>query len=239
MRMFCNPQRTFSICLWKLAGHPSSPKGEVIQWNCPLLGMVKAVVILVPVSSARIPKLDLVLWKWMCWLCRCPWCIYWSPSWSTCQCGSAGWVAGSPEQSWVLEGQGFLVIQNIGELYGELDWQTTPSFSHSSRLCSMNWVCASGKLNCFRKMGCSSLRCIWCMKSFAKPRSYLPMIIAAWCLNKVLMYRLRYGSGAPRWHWSSISFLVHVLFLTFGSRWWICSQMVARLLLLNGIGVSV
>ncbi len=28
--------RTPSISLWKLAGQPSSPMGEVIQWNCPL-----------------------------------------------------------------------------------------------------------------------------------------------------------------------------------------------------------
>jgi len=28
---------------WKLAGHPSSPMGDVIQWNWPLPGMVKAV----------------------------------------------------------------------------------------------------------------------------------------------------------------------------------------------------
>jgi hypothetical protein len=28
---------------WKLAGHPNSPMGDVIQWNWPLPGIVKAV----------------------------------------------------------------------------------------------------------------------------------------------------------------------------------------------------
>ncbi len=102
----------------------------------------------------------------------------------------------------------------------------------------MNWVWAAGKLNFFLKMGWASLRWIRCVKSFASPRSYLSMLMVAWCLNKMSMYWLLYDSGAPRWHLSSISFLVHVLFFTFGSHWWICSQMVARLSLLNGIGLS-
>ncbi len=100
----------------------------------------------------------------------------------------------------------------------------------------MNWVCVSGKLNCFWKIVWSSLR--W-VKSLARPKSYFSMLMAAWCLNRVLMYLLWYGSGAPRWHLFSISFLVHVFFLTFGSHWWICSQMVARLSSSNGIGVVV
>jgi hypothetical protein len=36
-------QSTPSMSLWKLAGLPSKPMGEVIQWNCPLPGIVKAV----------------------------------------------------------------------------------------------------------------------------------------------------------------------------------------------------
>ncbi len=103
----------------------------------------------------------------------------------------------------------------------------------------MNWLCASGKLNCFQKMVWSSLRWIRWVKSFARPRSYLSILMAAWCLNRVSMYWLRYSSGAPRWHLSSISFMVHLLFLTFGSCWWICSQMVARLSSSNGTKLSV
>ncbi len=193
---------------------------------------------LVPASSTRIQKLGPALRRWMNWLCRCPWCIRWSPSWSTCQMCEC-WL--SCRKSWTILSPWpcFLGTQNIGELYRELDLWTTPGFSHSSRVSSMNCVCASGKLNCFQKMGWSSLRWILWVKSFARPKSYLSMLMAAWCLNRVSKYWLRYDSGAPRWHLSSISFLVHVLFLTFGSRWWICSQMVARLSLFNGIGVVV
>ncbi len=98
------PGSTCSISLWKLAGQPSSPKCEVIQWNCPLLGMVNAVrgcdsgssfLCQNPEVKSSVLKMDELA------LPMSP-CIYWSPSWSTCQCESADWVAGSLERSWVL-----------------------------------------------------------------------------------------------------------------------------------------
>ncbi len=152
---------------------------------------------------------------------------------SMCECWFSCWKFWTIRSPWPC----FLGTQKIGELYGELDLLTTPSFNHSSRVCSMNWVCVSGKLNCFLKIGWSSLRWIWCVKSFARPRSYLFRLMAARCLNRVSIYWFRYASCAPRWHLSSISFLVHAFFLTFGSHWWICSQMVARLSSSNGIRV--
>ncbi len=111
-----------SACRWCRLGHfvipevpvpsvfgslPDSPVAPWVKWSsgialCLEWWLLLEVVILVPVSSARIPKLSPMLWRWMSWLCQCPWCIRWSPSWSICQCESADWAAVSPEQSWVL-----------------------------------------------------------------------------------------------------------------------------------------
>ncbi len=63
-------------------------------------------------------------------------------------------------------------------------------------------------------MGSWSLRFILWEKSLARPKSYLFMLMAAWCLSKVLIYQALYFSGAPKWHLSLISFLVQVFFLT-------------------------
>ncbi len=135
MRMFCNPWRTCSISFWKLAGHPSSPIGELIKWKCPLIGMVKAVrgcdsgssficqnpevrFIVVKMDEFALPMSPIhslisfmeYLLMWECWLS----CL-------------KSWTILSP---WPC----FLGTQKIGELYGEFDWRTNPNFSHSSRL---------------------------------------------------------------------------------------------------------
>ncbi len=155
---------TPSISHWKEAGYPSKPIGDVIQWNCPLPGIVKAVkgwdfssnfICQNPDVRSKVEKIlefarpmspihsviSFMEYLSMCefWLSSRKSCTIRSP----CPC--------------------FLGTQNIGELYSEFDLGTTPSFSHSSKVCLMNWWWASGILNCFWYTGSSFLRWILCL----------------------------------------------------------------------------
>ncbi len=147
-----------SISLWKLAGQPRRPIGDVIQWYWPCLGMVKAVRGCdfssscicqkpdVKSSVEKIVKLALSMSpmhsviSFIEFLLMLEWLFSSLKSCTTrrpCPC--------------------FLGTQKIGELYREFDRFTTPSLSHSSKDCSMKFWCASGILNCFLYTGF----CVW------------------------------------------------------------------------------
>ncbi len=67
---------------WNESGQPRSPNGDVIQWNCLLPGMVKAVIAHL-ISSARIQKWGPAWRRFRNWLLKSLQCILWVPSWST------------------------------------------------------------------------------------------------------------------------------------------------------------
>ncbi len=164
MMTFWRFQSAPSISHWKEAGHPSNPMGEVIQWNCSLPGIVKAVkgwyflsnfICQNPEVRSKVDKIlefarpmspmHSVI-SFMEYLSMCEFSLSSRKSCtirSPCPCS--------------------LGTQNIGELYRESDLRTTPSFNYSSRVCSMNWWWASVILNCFRYTGSSFLRWILCL----------------------------------------------------------------------------
>jgi hypothetical protein len=142
---------TPSISRWKLAGQPKSPMGEVIQWNWPLPGIVKAVSFWESSSSCICQKPEvrsnvvkmfefarpmLPMHSVISFIEYLSMWEFWFSSRKSCTLRSP-WPC-------------FLGTQKMGELYSEFDLLTTPNFSHSSSVCSMNWWWASGILNCFR-----------------------------------------------------------------------------------------
>ena len=143
-------RNTPSMSLWKLAGQPSRPIGDVIHWYWPCPGMVKAVrgcdfssncICQKPEVRSSVEKIvELALpmspihsvISFIEYLSMWEWLFNSLKSWTTlrpCPC--------------------FFGTQKIGELYSELALFTTPSLSHSSSDCSIKFWWASGILNCF------------------------------------------------------------------------------------------
>jgi hypothetical protein len=120
---------------WKEAGQPRSPIGDVIQWNWPFPGMVKAVsgcdclysfICQDPEVRSKVEKIRELarpmspmhsvisfmeyfsIWE------------FWFNSRKSC----------TIQSPWPC----FFGTQKIGELYSESDLWTTPNFSHFSRV---------------------------------------------------------------------------------------------------------
>jgi len=71
----------------------------------------------------------------------------------------------------------------------------------------MKFWCASGILNCFLYTGLMYFKWILWVKYFALPRSILLMLIAAWCLYNMSMYRCLNSAGTLRLAFCAVSFL--------------------------------
>ncbi len=145
------PHSTPSMSLWKLAGHPSRPIDEVIQWNCPRLGIVNAVSgcdcssscicqnpevrskveNIVQLALTMSPMHSLI--SFMEYLSICKWRLSCHKSWTILR-------------PWPC----FFGTQKMGEFLADHDRVKMPSFNHSSSVFLMNRLCSSGSLNCFQ-----------------------------------------------------------------------------------------
>ena len=67
----------------------------------------------------------------------------------------------------------FFGTQKMGELYFDLDGDTTPSLIQLFKCSIRTDLCDSGILNCFTKVGSLSLSLIECCMIFVRPRSIL------------------------------------------------------------------
>ncbi len=156
MITFGVPCINFSFILWKDAGQPNSPIGLMIHSNCPLPGIVKAVlwasfgcrgICQKPDVRSRVVKIVefaltmspihslisfmLYLSMWECSFSSLKSCTIFGP----CPV--------------------FFGTQKIGELYIDCDLLTTPNLSLSVSNSSMKALCASGILYCFLYTGLS------------------------------------------------------------------------------------
>jgi len=210
--------RTVSISHWKLAGQPSRPIGEVIQWYWPLPGIMNAVSGCESSSNCICQKPDVrssveknvelalpmspihSVISFILYLSMCEWLFN---SLKSC----------TMRKPWPC----FLGTQKSGELYRELDRLTTPNFNHSSRVVSIKFWWASGILNCLRYTGLLSLRCILCVKFFAHPKSILFMLMAAWCLCKISTYFCFSSCGTFKFAFCSISAREKCFFCNLGN----------------------
>ena len=139
------PLINFSIILWKDAGQPNSPIGLVIHSNCPLPGIVNAVLCASSgcrgicqkpdVRSSVVKIVELArpispihsLISFMLYL-------------SMCECSFNSLKSCTMRSPWPV----FFGTQKIGELYIDCDLLTTPNFNHSVSVSSMKILCASG-----------------------------------------------------------------------------------------------
>ena len=180
------PSMAFSMSCWNEAGHPSRPIGLVIHLYCPFPGIVKAVrcesfgcigicqkpevrLIVVKMFDSALPISTIhslisfmeYLSMWTCWFSSRKSCTILRPA------------------------PFFLGTRKMGEFYIDDEWRTTPSFNHSAIYLVRKSLWESGILNCFWYTGQLSLRWIRCSKCLARPKSCLPMLMAALCLNKM------------------------------------------------------
>ena len=139
---------TVSISLWKDEGLPSKPIGEVIHWNWPFPGRVKAVygrdfgcssICQNPAVKSIAVKMELPdfpislmhsLTSFMEYL-------------STCVCAFRALKSCTRRTP-----PFFFMTTNSGLLYFDLHGCTTPSFNHSATCFSTSSLWASGILNC-------------------------------------------------------------------------------------------
>jgi hypothetical protein len=131
---------TPSISLWKLAGHPSNPMGDVIQWNCPLPGSVKAIKFCESSWSYNCQKPEvrssiLKMVKFALQMSLIHSVISFMECLSMCEFWYSLWKILNDPESMAL----FLGTQKMGELYSKLDLLTTPYFNHLSNVCWVNW----------------------------------------------------------------------------------------------------
>jgi len=145
------PHSTCSINCWKLAGHPSWIMGDMIQWNWSHPGIMNAVNGCNSSSSficqnLEVRSSDKKIVELACPLSQMHSLISFMEYLSVCE-----WRL-SCRKSWIIwiPWPCFLGTQKMGELYREQDFLTTLSLSHSSRVWSMNWLCASSSLNCLQ-----------------------------------------------------------------------------------------
>ncbi len=149
-KMLLMSRSTPSMNLWKLVGHLRRPMGDVIQWNWPFLGIVKTVSFWDSSSSCIWYKPDmrskvLKMLEFAQPMSLMHSLISFMEYLSMCEFGF------NSQKSWMIQSPWpcFFGMQKMGELYSVLNLLTTPNFNHSSRVCLMNWWCASGIFNCF------------------------------------------------------------------------------------------
>ena len=146
---FFKYRKIISIKLWKLAGHPSKPIGEVIHSNCPSPWIVKAVAgfefssksicqnpdvrsnveKIVNLAQAMSPMHLLISFIEYLFMYECLF---------------------NSLKSWTIpRPPSFFGTQNTGLLYNDWDLWMTPKFNYSVIFSSINGLWASGILNCF------------------------------------------------------------------------------------------
>ena len=195
-----------STNLWKLAGHPSNPMGDITHSNWPRPGTENAV---------------------KCWdsgvrgICQKPEvrsnvlkivdpALPMSPMHSDTSFIEylSSWLLAlrALKSCTTLRLPSFLGTKNMGLLYRLREGCITPSFSHS-----WIWVCksclwASGISYCLRKIGSLLFISIWCSKLFALPRSFLSLLKISWFARINSSYSLRSVSGTFKFNFSKNAF---------------------------------